>query len=330
MKLLNILLIATIALLISCGGSKNENSNDSNENTGLTKQNDNTNEDNIEDEEETKEEAISINTDNENIIYLENQAWNKGSEEGIRVVKGINTALMSAVIFQYVEDKHIDKKRNEKGFTDSSFVKLSENKFSFYRKYNSGLTKYDYVKQEMENQNLYSSEEDLSDEEIEKLEQDRQKEIAAIDPNLKNIKIYDYYVVRGDWKFIKAEGDNLQIEISGEIADIDAMTYLTYGENGPIAFNPFKDTYNVDLPGAICVLGRLKKLSKEDLAVIDNENYKYIRNRFFAEKGFKFKTDAMNNYFGEKDWYTPEQNDVSNMLSDLEKNNITYIKELEN
>ena len=59
------------------------------------------------------------------------------------------------------------------------------------------------------------------------------------------------------------------------------------------------------------------------------ENLKIMRNEIFARHGYKFKTTDMANYFGTKDWYIPQYDDVTSRLSEIERINIALIQELE-
>jgi len=59
------------------------------------------------------------------------------------------------------------------------------------------------------------------------------------------------------------------------------------------------------------------------------ENLKIMRNEIFARHGYKFKTTDMTNYFGAKDWYVPQYDDVTSRLTEIERINIALIQELE-
>jgi hypothetical protein len=76
-------------------------------------------------------------------------------------------------------------------------------------------------------------------------------------------------------------------------------------------------------------LGTRKKYTYSDLDHLSKQELAYLRNEFYARKGYKFKTKKMQKYFKDKPWYTPEHNDVSHLLSDLEMENIYFIKSIE-
>ena len=54
-----------------------------------------------------------------------------------------------------------------------------------------------------------------------------------------------------------------------------------------------------------------------------------MRNWIFARHGYKFKTANMQEYFNAQDWYVGVNDDVSSMLSSIEKKNIELIKRYE-
>ncbi|MCG8700135.1 MAG: YARHG domain-containing protein [Bacteroidales bacterium] len=73
----------------------------------------------------------------------------------------------------------------------------------------------------------------------------------------------------------------------------------------------------------LLVLEELEKMSKTDL--------KIMRNEIFARYGYKFKPGGeMDNYFQERKWYKKHHDTVNEFLTDLEKENIKLIQEVEN
>jgi len=54
-----------------------------------------------------------------------------------------------------------------------------------------------------------------------------------------------------------------------------------------------------------------------------------MRNEIFMRHGYIFKIDDMRNQFSNYACYSPQYNDVTNMLSDVEKQNVEYIKQYE-
>jgi len=59
------------------------------------------------------------------------------------------------------------------------------------------------------------------------------------------------------------------------------------------------------------------------------QNLKIMRNEIFARYGYQFKTKDMADYFGAKDWYVPQYDDVTARLTETERINVALIQELE-
>ena len=82
-------------------------------------------------------------------------------------------------------------------------------------------------------------------------------------------------------------------------------------------------------------VGRYPEYSQRILNVksienVDIENLKIMRNEIFARYGYKFtKGGKMDKYFRTQDWYRPIYDNVSSFITEIEKNNIELIKEVE-
>jgi len=53
-----------------------------------------------------------------------------------------------------------------------------------------------------------------------------------------------------------------------------------------------------------------------------------MRNEIFADYGYKFKSPVWADYFNQKSWYKPNTNNVSDLLTEIDRYNIQYILEL--
>ena len=75
-----------------------------------------------------------------------------------------------------------------------------------------------------------------------------------------------------------------------------------------------------------------RNLCKADLCLWPTEDLMLLRNEIYAAHGRKFKSDVLNQYYSGKMWYRgimePDAFSES-LLSDVEKNNIAFIKEME-
>lgn len=70
-------------------------------------------------------------------------------------------------------------------------------------------------------------------------------------------------------------------------------------------------------------------LASSELYGLSQWDLKIMRNEIFARHGYIFQTDEMRNYFSGKSWYNPRYYDVNDMLTKVEKENITLIKSFE-
>ena len=70
-------------------------------------------------------------------------------------------------------------------------------------------------------------------------------------------------------------------------------------------------------------------LTSEDVMKLNKYELKIMRNEIFARHGYIFKTDDMKAYFESQSWYVPQYNDVTSLLTEIEKRNIEFIKNYE-
>jgi len=73
--------------------------------------------------------------------------------------------------------------------------------------------------------------------------------------------------------------------------------------------------------------GTTRKFDREILKDLTLDELGYLRNEFFARKGFIFRTEKMISYFSDKTWYIPTTRNVS--MSEIETYNIEFIREIE-
>lgn len=69
-----------------------------------------------------------------------------------------------------------------------------------------------------------------------------------------------------------------------------------------------------------------RKLTESDLNGLSQWQLKLLRNEVFARHGYIFQTTDLQLVFSQYSWYTPEYNDVNDLLSDTERYNVTFIK----
>jgi serine/threonine protein kinase len=69
-----------------------------------------------------------------------------------------------------------------------------------------------------------------------------------------------------------------------------------------------------------------KVLTESDIQGYSSYDLKIMRNWIFARHGYIFKTTDMRDFFENQSWYYGEYDDVSDMLTDIERYNIDFIK----
>lgn len=88
--------------------------------------------------------------------------------------------------------------------------------------------------------------------------------------------------------------------------------------------NPYMD-YSGKYPQA-----SYKWLMEPDIDSLSKSELQIMRNEIFARYGLKFKAGGeMDTYFKKQGWYKADNNDVNNFLTELERQNIALIKEVE-
>jgi hypothetical protein len=70
-------------------------------------------------------------------------------------------------------------------------------------------------------------------------------------------------------------------------------------------------------------------LKEDDVAGYGKDDLEYMRNEIFARHGYCFKKKSLRGLFEDKDWYIPNNTDIKDALTDIEKKNIAIIKRFE-
>ena len=73
-----------------------------------------------------------------------------------------------------------------------------------------------------------------------------------------------------------------------------------------------------------------KVFGLEKLDWLPKKNLRILRNSIFARYGYIFKSQDLQDYFGNKSWYIPSASNVDNMLTPVDKDIISYLSKLEN
>lgn len=125
-----------------------------------------------------------------------------------------------------------------------------------------------------------------------------------------------------------------------ELLEMDVMSkdYLyVIGKNGKIKplenYRVFDFTKHVEIDDSYLKGCYMKHLNVHDYdepnlliwEFLDEEALDLMRNEIFAEYGLKFKTEKWQKYFEAQIWYSPIYDDVSDLLSEIDKKNIQFI-----
>lgn len=73
-----------------------------------------------------------------------------------------------------------------------------------------------------------------------------------------------------------------------------------------------------------------RQLKENDLIKYDAQTLRLIRNEIYARYGLVFKSNDLQEYFESQGWYKPFYGSYENLLTEIEKENIKLLRELEN
>jgi len=152
------------------------------------------------------------------------------------------------------------------------------------------------------------------------------KSMICFFENLANVRIEEnkFYSDKTNGEFVIY--DNGQEKIKG-LKIYKSWSGLT--ENGEYEIGtksyPIDDYFSGKYPQA-----SKRLLSKDDLIKLSKSDLKIMRNEIFARYGYKFKSGGeMDNYFNNQDWYSKQHDNVNDFLTDLEKENLKLIRQIE-
>lgn len=67
-------------------------------------------------------------------------------------------------------------------------------------------------------------------------------------------------------------------------------------------------------------------VTESDIAGYSKDDLRIMRNWIYARHGYIFKSQDLKNYFSQFSWYNPRYSDVSSQLSNIERQNVEFIK----
>lgn len=118
-----------------------------------------------------------------------------------------------------------------------------------------------------------------------------------------------------DWEYIDYEHQKTKSELyKNEDGTVDTIVNDFYRSAS-------EKVYQVNASKQLLTEAQLKNLKKLDLEI--------IRNTIYARHGYSFKTKGVRQFFDQVDWYIPLSDNVDNVLSPVEKENIVLLKRFE-
>jgi hypothetical protein len=142
--------------------------------------------------------------------------------------------------------------------------------------------------------------------------------------NLSNVRVEanKFYSDKTNGEFVLYDGNNARIK--------GLKVYNSWsGEDGlEIGYktSSLQENYSGKFTQA-----SLRELSIDELRKMTTIDLKIMRNEIFARYGYRFKLDGkMDLYFQHQNWYKREYGNVDDFLTDLEKENIKLIRQIEN
>lgn len=176
--------------------------------------------------------------------------------------------------------------------------------------------------------------------------------VVSINGNLISVQVQDYNYEKlkngqSDWRPNYTNYKNCRIVENKFYSDQTNGEFVTYqignkitkglklenppnGSNNEYEIGKFNDENKFEY-----INGKYKQTKFDVLTISQIEKYnlnelKIMRNEIFARYGYIFTRDnEMARYFGEQKWYLGIYNNVSNWLTDIEKQNIINIKLIE-
>jgi hypothetical protein len=147
--------------------------------------------------------------------------------------------------------------------------------------------------------------------------------------------------------FFKIKGQSVSIKLNLKEKSVLRVD-LTSSQNSPssqILFNcktildqdeffKLEEKYRTGIGNEASINGLYQQasqvlLSPSDLTSFSRYDLKIMRNEIYARHGYIFETPEMKSYFSQQSWYKGQYNDVTSMLSNIEKQNIELIKKYE-
>jgi hypothetical protein len=88
---------------------------------------------------------------------------------------------------------------------------------------------------------------------------------------------------------------------------------------------PRRESTNSNIPGKYPEAST-RLLNSSDVAGKSSWELKIMKNEIYARRGYIFKTPELKSYFESQPWYKPLYDDVTDLISNIERENAAFIK----
>lgn len=139
-------------------------------------------------------------------------------------------------------------------------------------------------------------------------------------------------------RLFKESDNSYIIEISGS-ANLSKEYHDYYGPNNTKSVRNYTKDINftinlnrnhlreIEDDSSFYFVGTTRQFTRDELKDLTLDELGYLRNEFFARRGFSFQTDKMQTYFSGKSWYKPLTRNVQ--LTEIETANVYLIRGME-
>lgn len=110
--------------------------------------------------------------------------------------------------------------------------------------------------------------------------------------------------------------DSGEEDEEGAVTDKEAETYM-------------ETIYRAASESIVTINSSTQKLKESDIKNLKKIDLEILRNTIFARHGLTFKTKTVRQFFDSVEWYIPVSDNVTNELTEVEKQNIVLLKRFE-
>lgn len=131
------------------------------------------------------------------------------------------------------------------------------------------------------------------------------------------------------WEFLIAAGYNNHINDKKIISDeFQSKPNIAFLHEAFIVLSEIQSQFEENEAGAMEEVGEPEEVMLcivvnngrvDHLNELSKENLRFLRNRIFAMYGLKFKSEDLQKYYAQFDWYNPRFDNVDNQLTEVDK-----------